>query len=399
MRNPEKKARYDAELDRQQKAKQAKAAEQQRAGDTLREAALRKKVAQLREEAERAKAAAEEKKRDEERKAKKLADRAARRAEAERQKQADAERQRKAAEESTEEKERKAAIRAARAARAAEKKKAEEEDAREAAKLRKAAVKARKAELAKQREKEARTVVFRHVPLQAVLWDVTQGLKPLKPGRILDSGVARGTAWVELWTAEQAKALHRIVTETNQFAIRGKTILNAAIFQGRARPPSGTGLITRCLYIIILPGFLGREMNMDELVKGKLRDRGFSISPAGYRSGPMLTGNWLVQEYASVAHAQSAKAAIEKHYPDYLKVEYIEDSCGGLPQTTQEDAGAGSRSDKEKSNNFRLLLSLSELVFWAVLLALVVVLWGIKNERPSDENTQKNKQNQSQSGQ
>lgn len=390
MRNPEEKARYDAELDRQQEAKQAKAAEQQRAGDTLRAAALRKQAARLREEAERAKAAAEEKKRDEERKAKKLADRAARRAEAERQKQAEAERQRKAAEESTEEKERKAAIRAARAAEAAEKKKAEEEDARKAAELRKAAVEARKAELAKQREKEARTVVFRHVPLQAILWDVTQGLKPLKPGRILDSGVARGTAWVEFWTAEQAKALHRTVTETNQFAIRGKTILNATIFQGRARPPSGTGLITRCLYIMILPGFVGRETNMDELVKGKLRDRGFSIPPVGYWSGPMESGNWLVQEYASVAHAQSAKAAIEKHYPGDLKVEYIEDSCGGLPQTAQEEAGAGSGSNKENSNNFRFIPSSSEVVFAAVFL-LIAVLLEIKDKKPSDENTQKSK--------
>lgn len=362
----------------------------------LRAAALRKKAAQLREEAERVKAA-EENKRNEERKAKELADRAARRAEAEKQKQADAERQKKAAEESPEEKAEKAAIRAA---KAAEKKEAEEEDARKAAKaaeLRQAAVKARKAELAKRRQKEARTVVFRHVPLQALLWDVTQGLQPLKPGRILDSGVGRGTAWVELWTDEQARALHRTVTETDQFAICGKTILNSAIFQGHARPPSGPGLITRCLYIIIHPGFLGRETNVNELVRRKLRERGFSVSPAGYRSGSMLIGSWLVQEYASVAHAQSAKAAIERHYPDYLNVDYIEDPCGGLTQTAQEGAGAESGSDKETSDDFRFLPSTSEIVLWAFL-ALIALLWDIKTGKPSYENTQKNKQDESQSG-
>lgn len=368
----------------------------------LRVATLAQQVARLREqreEAKRAKAAeeaAEAKKRDKERRTRKLADRAARRAEAEKQGQA--------AEENREENERRAAIRAA---KAAETKKAEEEAAREAADRREAAAQTRKAELAKQREREARMVVLRHVPTQAHTFEFTQALEGFQAGRILDCGVVRGTAWVEFWTAEQAKAFRRIMTETDQFIVCGTTILTVEIRQGRVTPPPGPDLITRSLYFEISQEFLDEQANMNEPVnepvKRKLRERGFNARPVGFLipQRPTLSGMGLVQEYSSVALAQSAKAVTEKHYPKDIKVTYREVSCGGGPETAQEDAGEGSGRVEEESDDFRVLPSLSHfvatVVCYAVVTYLMVVYWvEIYKDKSSDEMTQQEKQNKPQ---
>ncbi|KAH8785805.1 hypothetical protein F5883DRAFT_708582 [Diaporthe sp. PMI_573] len=279
----------------------ASTAGQERAADMLRVAKLARQATRLREqreEAKRAKAAEEAagaKKRDEERQAKKLADRAARTAEVKKQRQAEAERP--TAEEIRKETERRAAVNAAKAAK---KNKPEGREAREAAQAadrRKAAAQAREAE----REMEARVVVLRHVPIQAGPFDFTEALRGFKAGRILNCGV-------------------------------------------------------------ISQEFLGERANMNEpvneLVKRKLRERRFAIPPVGIFSGFTPTGMWLVQEYSSVALAQSPRAVMEKYFAKDLEVEYTEDSGGGVHQIAQGDAGAGSGSSRKESKSSHWLAHL-----------------------------------------
>ncbi|KAL2274883.1 hypothetical protein FJTKL_02631 [Diaporthe vaccinii] len=261
--NQEKKAKYDKLWWARQHAAQANAATQQREADELRRAAFARELARRREEAKRAMEAAEAaeaKKRDEERKARRLAKRKARRLAKREAQRAEAERQKKAAEE------------------AARKKKEEEEAATrkkaQAAAAREAAVQARAAERERERVREARMVVLRHVPIRASLFTVTQALESFRPGRILDSGVGEGTAWFEFWTAEQAQALRHVVTETDQCVILGKTIKSASIYQGRVKPPEGPELITRSLCIIATPDFLDGEAKLYPVLKRPTRGRG-----------------------------------------------------------------------------------------------------------------------------
>lgn len=234
-------------------------------------------------------------------------------------------------------------------------------------------------------------VLFRHVPRGAILWHVTRALEPFKPGRILDSGVGEGTAWVEFWKAEQAEALQRIVTETDQCVILGKTIKTASIYQGRAKPPEGTEFITRSLYILVPSEFLDGEAEVYPLLKRKLHEKGFTTQPAGKAEGDTLTGKWLVENYASVANAQSAKAAMEKHYPE-LKLIYTWDPCEGVVSTTpqpqpKEGAGAGSESTKKGSD------SLFNLVVAFVMVVICVYMDKDKaKDKSSDKETQQKKE-------
>ncbi|KAG6359596.1 hypothetical protein INS49_013118 [Diaporthe citri] len=374
-----KKAKYDLRWWARQPAAQANSATQQREADALRRAAVARDLARRREEVKRAveaAKAAEAKKKDEERKARRRAKREAQRAEAERQK--------KAEEEKREEDQRRAAIEAA---KAVERKKGEQEAARkkaEAAAAMRAAANARAAERERVRKREARMVVLRHVPIRASLLDVTQALEPLGPGRILDSGVGEGTAWFEFWTAEQAQALQRIVTETDQCVVLGKTIKTASIYQGRAKPPEGPELITRSLYIIAPPQFLDGEAKLYPVLKRKLRAQGFTVQPAaGIAQGDTPTGKWLIGNYASVAKAQSAKAALEKHYPE-LKVYYSWDLCEGVVPTAQEGAEMGSNSSKKGSDSW---VSPVGLVFGAVVLAIAIYM-DINKLKSSDKEAQ-----------
>lgn len=152
------------------------------------------------------------------------------------------------------------------------------------------------------------------------------------------------------------------MTETDQFVICGTTILAAEIRQGRTRPPPGPDLITRSLYIEISQEFLGERANVNEpvneLVKRKLRERRFAIPPVGIFSGFTSTGMWLVQEYSSVALAQSPRAVMEKYFAKDLEVEYTEDSGGGVHQIAQGDAGAGSGSSRKESKSSHWLAHL-----------------------------------------
>lgn len=393
---------------------------QQREADALRKAAVARDLARRREEARRAKEAAEAaeaKKRDEERKAKKKADKLAKReaqeAEAERQRKNAEEKQRKAAREdqrkaagedqrkAAEENQRRAAEenqrRAAKQAAKAERKEEEEEAARkkaEAAAASQAAAKARAAERERERARELRMVLLRHVPVRAQLWHVTRALEPFKPGRILDSGVGEGTAWVEFWKAEQAEAVQRIVTETDQCVILGKTIKTASIYQGRAKPPDGSEFVTRSLYILVPSGFLDGEAEVYPLLERKLHEKGFTTRPAGKAEGYTLTGKWLVEYYASVANAQSAKAAMEKHYPE-LKVIYTWDPCEGVVSTTpqpqpKEGAGASSESTKKGSDS---LLSPFDLVVAFVMVVIGIYMDKDKaKDKSSDNETQQKKE-------
>lgn len=369
-----KKEKYDQIWWSWQHAVQANAATQQREADALRRAAVARDLARRREEAKRAveaEKAAEAKKKDEERKARRLAKREAKRAEAERQKKAD--------EETREENQRRAAIEAA---KAAESKKEEQEAARkkaEAADARKAAAKARAAKQEMERKREARMVVLRHIPIRASLFVVTQALQPFKPGRILDSGVGEGTAWFEFWTAEQAQALQRVVTETDQCVILGKTIKTASIYQGRTKPPEGPEFITRSLRIIAPSQFLDGEAELNPVLKRKLRGEGFTVQATGVAEGDTPTGKWLIAYYASVAKAQSAKAAMEKHYPE-LKVYYNGDLCEGQVSTAQEGAETGSDS----------WIGPVELVFAAVSLAIAIYMETNKEKSSDKEAQQKN---------
>lgn len=315
------------------------------------------------EAAQEAEKAAEAKKRAEERKARRLAKREAEKAEAERQK--------KAAEENREENQRRAAIEA-------ERKKEEKEAARkkaEAAAVRKAAAEARAAERERERERErkreARMVVLRHVPIRASLFAVIEALESFKPGRILDSGVGEGTAWYEFCTAEQAQALHRVVTETDQCVILGKTIKTASIYQGRTKPPEGPEFISRSLFIIAPSEFLGGEAKVLPVLERKLRKQGFTAQPpVGWAQGDTPTGKWLDADYASVAKAQSTKAALEKHYPE-LKVLYNRDRCEGVVSTAQEGAEMGSKSSKKGSGSW---VNPVELAFYVVFIAIVAYI-------------------------
>lgn len=318
------------------------------------------------EAAQEAEKAAEAKKRAEERKARRLAKREAEKAEAERQK--------KAAEENREENQRRAAIEA-------ERKKEEKEAARkkaEAAAVRKAAAEARAAERERERERErvrervreARMVVLRHVPIRASLFAVTEALESFKPGRILDSGVGEGTAWYEFWTAEQAQAVQRVVTETDQCVILGKTIKTASIYQGRTKPPEGPEFISRSLYIIAPSEFLDGEAKLYPVLEKKLREQGITIRPSGMAQGDTPTGKWVAADYASVAKAQSTKAALEKHYPE-LKVLYNRDRCEGVVSTAQEGAEMGSKSSKKGSGSW---VNPVELAFYVVFIAIVAYI-------------------------
>lgn len=362
------KAEYDVVWWGRHNEAQASAAAQQQAADALRTAAAAREAALRAEEAKRAMEAAkaaEAKKRDEDRKARRRERREARRAEEERQK--------KAAEENREENERRAAIEAAKAAeekkkkeeelarkkaeaaveaaKAAEKKKKKEEElARKKAEAAHAAA-ARAAELERQRKKEARRVVFRHVPTWAVPWDVTTTLHWLKPGRILDVGAGEGTAWVEFRTAEEAEALHRFVTETDQFVIRDKTIKTASIYPGRVKPPEGPDLITRSLFITARTEFLDGEAKMYPVVIKKLATKGFTTSPVGFEEQTLPTGRYIIVHYASVVVAQSAKAALGKHFPE-LAVSYTLDHCERPVSRAQDGAEAGSESSKKESESW-----------------------------------------------
>lgn len=361
--NPEKKAKFDQKERERKQAAQAKASAQQRAADTARAATAARDLARWRDGAKRAQEATEAakaKKRDEERRA---ADRARREAQ-----RAEEDRLWKAEERSRREAERRTAAEAAKKKRVADD--AARKKAAEAAAVRKAAVEARDKERERQREREARMVVLRYVPIGARVGDVILSLSHFKPGRILDSGVGEGTAWVEFRTAEQAQVLHRAVTQTDQCIILGKTIKTAAIYQGRTKVPEGQGIITRCLRITAPSGFMGGETALYPLLRRKYRDKGFSIEPATLIEGPTLGGKWLIENYASVADAQKAKAVIEKHYPELSVVHYW-DRCERANLTALKDAVAGSKGGRDGS---RSLSTRGKLTFFAVCLAVVVYM-------------------------
>lgn len=338
---------------------------------------------------------AEAKKRDEERKARDLANREKQRAEAAKNKEAA--KKKEAAEKVRLENQRRASIAAAEAA--AKKKEEEDEAARkkpeEAAKYadarkaaanarkeeaarkkaeaaakvanaRKAAAKARAAELERRQKREARRVLLRHVPAWTNAWEVTRALDPLQPGRILDMGVREGTAWVEFCTAEEAQAFHRVVTETEQVIILNKTIKSATIVQGRATPPEGPEFITRCLDIKAPPEFLDGEAEMYPAVRKKLAMKGFTTLPVGLHKRP---GTHIGMDYASVALAQSAKATLEKHFPE-LEVSYAWDHCE-----------RGTQSSTEGSNSWFAPVDLIFILFMAV----IAIFAEIKKDESSDK--------------
>lgn len=371
-------------------AAQANTAAQQQASDALRRAAAAKDAARRDEEAKRAREAAdaaEAKKRDEDRKARKWARREAQKAEAERQK--------KAAEENRVEDERRAAVEAAKAAE--EKKKQEElarknaEAANAAAAARKTAVEARAAELERQRKKEARRVVLRHVPIWARPWDVICALMPLRPGRILDFGVGEGTAWVEFWTADEAQAFHRTVTETERFVILDKTIKAASIYLGRAKVPEGPGLISRCLLITARTEFLDGEASMFPVVMKKLAMKGFTVQPITGQEEDLPKGRYIVAGYASVAAAQSAKAALEKHFPE-LAVSYTRDDCEKVISRAQDDAEAGSENNEKESSSWSDLGPV-ELIIIALFL-VVAIYKDINKDKSSAKDVQQKREDQ-----
>lgn len=371
-------------------AAQANTAARQEASDTLRRAAVAKDAARRQEEAKRAKEAAdaaEAKKRDENRKARKRARREAQSAEAERQK--------KAADENREENERRAAVEAAKAAE--EKKRKQEKLARKraeaatAAAASQAAAEARAAELERQRKKEARRVVLRHVPTQARPWDVNCALMPLHPGRILDFGVGEGTAWVEFWTAEEAQAFHRVVTETDQFVILDKTIKAASIYLGRAKVPEGPGLISRCLLITARTEFLEGKARMFPVVIEKLAMKGFTTRPITGEEEELPKGRYIVAGYASVAVAQSAKEALGKHFPE-LAVSYTRDDCEKVVSRAQDDAEAGSESNEKDSNSWWKLGPVELII---IALFLVVDIYMDKNkDKSSAKDVQQKREDQ-----
>lgn len=365
-------------------AAQANTAARQEASDALRRAAVAKDAARRHEEAKRAKEAAdaaEAKKRDEERKARRRARREAQRAEAERQK--------KAAEEKRKEDERSAAVEAAKAGE--EKKKKQEELARKKAEAasagaaKNAAAEARAAELEKQRKKEARRVVLRHVPTRARLWDVICALAPLYPGRILDFGVGEGTAWVEFWTAEEAQAFHRVVTETERFVILDKTIKAASIYLGRAKVPEGPGLISRCLLITARTEFLGGQARMFPVVIEKLAMKGFTTRPITGEEEELPKGRYIVAGYASVAVAQSAKAALGKYFPE-LAVSYTRDPCEKVISGAQDDAEAGSESSEKESDSW---FGPTYFIYMPMAVVLVIVLDRNKDKSSAKDGQQK----------
>lgn len=372
LANPEKKAKFDQRVRERKQAAQASASAQQRAADTARAATAARDTKRAREATEAAKA----KKRDEERIA---ADRARRKAQ-----RAEEDRLRKAEEKSRREAERKAAAEAAeekRVANEAARKKAAA--AAEAAAVRRAAAEARDKERERQREREARMVVLRCVPIGARVGHVILSLRQFRPGRILDSGVGEGTAWVEFWTAEQAQALHRAVTETDRCVILGKVIKTAAIYQGRTKVPEGQGFITRCLRITARADFMGGEAALYPLLRRRYRDKGFTTEPATLVEGVTLGGKRLIENYASVADAQKAKAVLEKHYPE-LSVVYYWDHCEHPRLTALRDAVAGSKDSKKGS---RFLPTRGELTFFAVCLAVAIYM-DIKRNKSAEEDAQ-----------
>lgn len=259
--------------------------------------------------------------------------------------------------------------------------------AAEAAAVRRAAAEARDRERERQREREARLVVLRHVPIGTHVGHVTLSLERFRPGRILDSGVGEGTAWVEFRTAEQAQALHRAVTETDQCVILGKVIKTAAIYQGRTKVLEGQESITRCLRITAPSGFMGGEAALYPLLRRKYRDKGFITKPATLSEGvTLLGGKRLIENYASVADAQKAKAVLEKHYPE-LRVVYYWDHCE-RPHLTAlvMDAAAASKDSKEGS---RSPPTRGELTFLAVCLAVAVYMDITRNKSAEEDSQQK----------
>ena len=178
-------------------------------------------------------------------------------------------------------------------------------------------------------------VVLRHVPVRAGLGDATHSLVPFRPGRILDFGVGDGTAWFEFFTAEEAQALHRTVTGTDRCVMLGKTIRTASIYQGRTRPPQGPELATRrSLYIWAASEFSDGEAELSGVMRRKLRKQGFTAPTVSRLEGTTPIGKWLAHQYASVALAKSAKAVLERHYPE-LQVQYFMDPCENVQQTAQ----------------------------------------------------------------
>lgn len=353
---------------------QANAAPQQRTAPAARAATFAEVVARWRAKKaeEAAEEAAEAKRRDEERKAKELVRREEERAEAWRQKEA-AKR-----------------IRQEEQRRADERRKAEEEAAREKtkanakyAKAMKAAAEARAAELERQRAREGRRVVLRHVPLRTRQWDFAQGMHPLKPGQILDMGVAEGTAWVEFWTAEEAQAFCRVVTETQHLIILNKVIKSASIYQGQVKPPEGQGYISRSLYIKAPPEFLDGAAELYPVVKKKLAVKGFTTLCVGHTSKP---GTRVVIDYASLALAQSAKATLEKHYPE-LEVSYGWDHCekASFSSLVQASAEGGTESSKKGSDSWFGPVELITMLVFTV----VAVVADIKDkDKSSDKEAQ-----------
>lgn len=376
--DPLKKAKYDPLWWAKYGKAQANAAAGRRDADMLRAAALAKDLARRREEADHAAEAtkAEEKKR------KKREKHEAQRAEAERQW--------KATEEERKENERIAAIKAAE--KAAEKKKADEETARrqaDAAARAAALRKAREDELARQRERNARMVVLRHVPTWARPYDVLMALDPLKPGPILDFGLEGGTAWVELRTAEEAQALCRVVTQTEQCIILGKTIKTASVYQGRTKVPEGPDFISRCLYITAPSAFLDGELKLHRALEWKLRKHGFTKTLVAYKEEATSTGIGLAADYQSVALAQSVKAALEKHFPE-LGVMYVRDHCEGVVPTAQGGAGVGLESRKKASGSW--LSTISEFFGFLVAIGVIAGLAEIRLGKSSDKDAQQKKQ-------
>lgn len=95
--------------------------------------------------------------------------------------------------------------------------------------------------------------------------------------------------------------------------------------------------------------FLVPGENLNRLMARKLRERGFRMPIVNFYWGETYDGMWILRNHFSVAQAQSAKAAIEKYYPQ-LGVTYAEDPCGGLPQTARENTPEASESNNEQDS-------------------------------------------------
>lgn len=124
---------------------------------------------------------------------------------------------------------------------------------------------------------------------------------------------------------------------------------------------------------------------MYPVVIKKLATKGFTTRPVGFEEQTFPTGRYIIAHYASVVVAQSAKAALGKHFPE-LAVSYTRDHCERPTSRAQDGAEAGSESSKKESDSW---LGPVELICLAIDTVLAIVMDTNKDKSSAEDVKQK----------